>query len=195
MAYVHPAWVERQRKRFMRENAHLYIRHDAYRFMPPGAPLYVGRDVVRYAWPEAESQEPRRQSAPAPIASNDAAFAVSESELASLRWHAATMRVQLALIKLAHVLRKAVFNPDQPRVLAGNQDGGQWTSEDEDDSSPELPLAGLVIRICIAGSRSLTTDQFGNKSYWVEYQCAGGRSFIERGLGHRFRGIVLDPFQ
>ena len=42
------ARAEHQRRRWMRPNAHLYIRHDAHRFMPPGSPIYVGRDVVKY---------------------------------------------------------------------------------------------------------------------------------------------------
>jgi hypothetical protein len=64
-----------------------------------------------------------------------------------------------------------------------------------DGSATSVQVAGTVIRICIAGSRSLTTDQWGNKSYWVEYQCAGGQTYIRRGLGHLFPGIIIDPFR
>ena len=61
---------------------------------------------------------------------SDAARADLDRELASLRWHAAAMRVELTLIKLAHFYRKANFNPNQPRVPAGNPDGGQWTRDE-----------------------------------------------------------------
>ena len=33
-------------------------------------------------------------------------------------------------------LLKAGFNPDEPRVPAGNPDGGQWTGEGEPDVVP-----------------------------------------------------------
>lgn len=49
-------------------------------------------------------------------------------ELASLRDQCASLRVDLALIKLRYALRRK-YRPDQPRVPAGNPDGGQWTSE------------------------------------------------------------------
>ena len=36
MGYIDPGYLEHQRKRFTRNNAQLYIRHDAWRFAPPG---------------------------------------------------------------------------------------------------------------------------------------------------------------
>jgi hypothetical protein len=47
-------------RRWMRPNAHLYVRPDAYRFMPPVAPRYVGRDVVKYFWPDAPASRPNK---------------------------------------------------------------------------------------------------------------------------------------
>ena len=44
-----------------------------------------------------------------------------------LRWMIADLKLCLVMRELA---RKAGFNPDQPRVPAGNPDGGQWTRED-----------------------------------------------------------------
>ena len=105
-----------------------------------------------------------------------------------LRWLAKDLRIELMLRRL-----RIKYSPNQPRVPAGTAGGGQWTSSEGGSTSPTR-LSGTVIRICVAGSRSLTTDRFGNKSYWVEYECAGGQSFIERGLGHQFRGFVIDPF-
>jgi hypothetical protein len=43
-------------------------------------------------------------------------------------WLLAALRVKLALMRFEELRRKAGFNPDQPRVPAGNPDGGQWTS-------------------------------------------------------------------
>lgn len=87
------------------------------------------------------------------------------------------------------------YSPDQPRVPAGNPDGGQWTGDSPNFQGSPIRVAATVIRICIASGRSLSTDQFGNKSYSVTYQCAGGLSFTRFGLGHDFPGIVIDPFQ
>lgn len=39
-------------------------------------------------------------------------------------------RCMAALRRHAEACRKANFNPNQPRVPAGNPDGGQWTSEE-----------------------------------------------------------------
>ena len=49
-------------------------------------------------------------------------------ELLRLTADHASLRVSFALIKLGYVLRRK-YRPDQPRVPAGNPDGGQWTSE------------------------------------------------------------------
>ncbi len=95
------------------------------------------------------------------------------------------------------------FNPDQPRVPAGNPDGGQWTGGESSEAisdanvDPIVPGARYanVVRICVAGSRSLTTDYLGNKTFWVIYDCAGGRSFRVQGTGHSFPGILLDRFR
>jgi hypothetical protein len=38
-------------------------------------------------------------------------------------------RVEIALKELRELLTKANFNPNQPRVPAGNPDGGQWTDD------------------------------------------------------------------
>ena len=45
-----------------------------------------------------------------------------------LEWSLAARRFQLAYARHVQALVKAGFNPDQPRVPAGNPDGGQWTS-------------------------------------------------------------------
>ena len=45
----------------------------------------------------------------------------------ALEWQVAAERVLLAGKRLAALLSKANFNPAQPRVPAGNADGGRWT--------------------------------------------------------------------
>ncbi|HMN36753.1 MAG TPA: hypothetical protein PKD49_03455 [Hyphomicrobium sp.] len=45
----------------------------------------------------------------------------------ALEWEIDAERFLLAGRHLAALLRKANFNPGQPRVPAGNSDGGQWT--------------------------------------------------------------------
>ena len=46
-----------------------------------------------------------------------------------LEWSLAARRFQLAYARHVQALVKAGFNPDQPRVPAGNPDGGQWANE------------------------------------------------------------------
>ncbi len=119
-------------------------------------------------------------------------------------------------------LHERKYSPDQPRVPAGNSEGGQWTdaggdggrgiangrrlsaegrtdrlgltSDEAADESEQTHLAGSVIRVCIVIGRSLGTDQWGNKTFKVIYECAGDRTFTVSGVGHDFPGIVPDPF-
>jgi len=98
------------------------------------------------------------------------------------------------------------FDPNQPRVPAGHPDGGQWTDGGESSraganenvgAASELVerISAQIIWICVAGSKSLTKDYLGNKTYWVTYDCADGRSFTHRGIGHKFPGFLLDRFR
>lgn len=64
-----------------------------------------------------------------------------ETGLLRLKWLAAAARFQLALRRHDLAL-KAGFNPSQPRVPAGNADGGQWTSEGGgEDVTRDEPVA------------------------------------------------------
>ena len=51
---------------------------------------------------------------------------IDRFDLQQMRVKLADLRFELALIRLA---LKAGFNPNQPRVPAGQRDGGQWTSD------------------------------------------------------------------
>jgi len=124
MAYIHPAAVEHQRKR--------WTRPDAYRFAPPGTPeakppgyLHPWAAVARL---EEAAEDEARESA---VAEQDAERAW-EAECAERKFRAdiAWERFKLALVRREFALRsKAGFNPGQPRVPAGNPDSGQWTGE------------------------------------------------------------------
>jgi hypothetical protein len=46
-------------------------------------------------------------------------------KIAHLRWQMAGNRMMLAFYRLEILLRKANFNPNQPRVPGGNPDGGR----------------------------------------------------------------------
>lgn len=54
-----------------------------------------------------------------------------QHELASLRGARASLRLDLALSRVRRALGLK-YRPDQPRVPAGNPDGGQWTDDDSD---------------------------------------------------------------
>jgi hypothetical protein len=75
------------------------------------------------------------------------ALRAAESGLLRLKWLAAATRFELALSRHDRALKQAYwfkygFNPNQPRVLAGNPDGGQWT--DDGSSSGRIRLAGEI---------------------------------------------------
>jgi hypothetical protein len=67
---------------------------------------------------------------------------VVERGLLRLRWLAATTRFEIALVRHERALKFAykAYNPDQPRVPAGNPDGGQWSGGG--DHAPRTRLAG-----------------------------------------------------
>jgi hypothetical protein len=47
-------------------------------------------------------------------------------EVTRLRWHHAALRFELSMLRHAQALRRK-YDPGQPRVPAGNPDGGRWT--------------------------------------------------------------------
>jgi hypothetical protein len=65
--------------------------------------------------PYREEQPPQRR-----------ATGLTEADILAFRCNLAALRFKLALLKWRI---KAGFNPNQPRVPAGNPDGGRWTSE------------------------------------------------------------------
>jgi hypothetical protein len=51
-----------------------------------------------------------------------------QSSLLRLRWLLAAAEVEKCAARIAHLLR-AKYDPNQPRVPAGNPDGGRWTDD------------------------------------------------------------------
>ncbi len=89
--------------------------------MPPGAPRLTGKDAVHYFWPNSASE----RRAPAPDHKFDAHLAAARASLLALKRQIAALAFEL---KFRRLLREKAYNPNQPRVPAGNPDGGQWTS-------------------------------------------------------------------
>ncbi len=116
-----------QRRRFMRPDAHRYIRPDAYRFMKPGSPVYLGEDVVKYFWPGRWREPPSQERDQTLHQRGTVADEEYDAALCRLRCDVASLRLEWALLTFAAKARK--YSPTQPRVQAGNPDGGQWTSE------------------------------------------------------------------
>ena len=56
-------------------------------------------------------------------------------ELPRLRWLFAALRFEHSMLRHARALRSVKFDPNQPRVPAGNSGGGQWTSGQGDNGS------------------------------------------------------------
>jgi hypothetical protein len=121
---------------------------------------------------------------------------LSPLESRRLRWNLSALRVQVKLLRLAFLLRKANFNPDQPRVPAGNPDGGQWTKVPGwggNGNASRLVRLADVINICIAAGISRWRE--GNfMRYKVTYDCRDGRELVREGFGEP-PGLVLDPHQ
>jgi hypothetical protein len=157
MAKIHPAYEEGRRKYWTRHDAHLWVRHDAWRFMPPGAPIYAGHDVVKYGEPNfgrPTADEPWRAQAEEEafqreVAELRAALAELKAEIEAgtqRQWREAKRLSDLRWQRFVQKI-KAGFNPDQPRVPAGNPDGGQWTSDggqtDRESQGGRVVLAQL----------------------------------------------------
>lgn len=113
MSHTHPAWLEGQRQRWLRNNAHLRMRHDAHCFVPPGKGQPKSFAARRLEQRRADEEQ-------AAAAAEQDAF---ERELLELRWLVKSLRTDFLLRGL-----RDKYSPNQPRVPAGSPDGGQWTS-------------------------------------------------------------------
>ena len=116
MSYMHPALAEHLRKR--------WTRPDAYRFAAPGTPeakppgyLHPWAEVARA---EDKAKAAAEEDAKAAFATKVKMLQASQDRLWAML---AEVKYELAWRRLRHK-----YSPDQPRMPAGNPDGGQWTS-------------------------------------------------------------------
>ena len=101
MTWFHPAWLDHQRRRWMLPDPSWFV-----------APQFDRKQC---------SGQRREQAAQA------CQRASILHGAAAVKYRLAGLRFELALVRYGLLLRKANFNPDQPRVPSGNPDGGQWT--------------------------------------------------------------------
>ncbi|MGU3496686.1 hypothetical protein ACLBXM_21810 [Xanthobacteraceae bacterium A53D] len=75
-------------------------------------------------------------------------------EFLSLKVELAALRFLAQGLKVRHILTKANFDPNQPRVPAGHSDGGEWTDAGaggrEQDGTRDEPVAPSSPRLYIA---------------------------------------------
>jgi hypothetical protein len=113
---------EEQRRRWIRNNADLYIRHDAERFFLPGRCPEELKPRHRRDSVYTPSRQPAEN--PGLSLSPQEAEAI-ENERLALQRNLDKPRLELAEIKRDLLLRRKAYNPNQPRMPAGNSDGGQ----------------------------------------------------------------------
>jgi hypothetical protein len=170
MAKIHPAYEANQYK--------YWTRHDAWRF----------RDVVKYGEPNfGRSTEEKLRRAQAEeeafqreVAELRATLAELKAEIEAGRqrqWREAKRLSDLRWQRFVQKV-KAGFNPDQPRVPAGNPDGGQWTSDG--NSSERVSSEGNS-----EGYRSSATDLSGQRR-----SKADGHHHVPRGV---YEKLPLPP--
>ena len=85
------------------------------------------------------------------------------------------------------------YNPDQPRVPAGEPGAGEWAEGGGGDASSDgepFDLAGDLIPVCVLAGKGVSADVFGNKSFVAHYDCPNGTSFSLRGSGDSPPGLV-----
>jgi hypothetical protein len=111
--------------RWTRPNADLYRRPDARNYVRCDPNLYLPAQPYEHKtaalrYPPVWNPDARRW----PNSNDGRSAAAIDAELAEIGG-------QLAVIRYEQLLQKALhphnYNPDQPRVPAGNPDGGQWT--------------------------------------------------------------------
>ena len=191
MPYANPIWLEGRRK--------YRTRPDAYRFFKPGAPEAKMPGWLDPWMTRVRAKEAAEDAARARAAAEQEEF---ERELLQLRW-------EVKKLKLEHELWcfEQKYSANQPRVPAGNSDGGQWTrgasavgnaaagDSANNDAGPDSTGSGAqanVIRICMLGSHMITPGRFGNQRWWADYVCADGFTFRRFGTGDYIRPFEVD---
>jgi len=78
-------------------------------------------------------------------------------QLGSIKRNLQLLRQELERTKSTYWSRK--FDPDQPRVPAGNPDGGRWTSNGAPGEDTNDPAAGVVLAATSPLSASFCWNQ------------------------------------
>lgn len=93
------------------------------------------------------------------------ALDVIQASILRLKWLAASAKFEIALRNHDRAL-KAGYRPDQPRVPAGNPDGGQWTHEggDEGDVSQDSRVTLAAFRLPRVPKSRPPTEQERNRT-------------------------------
>ena len=87
----------------------------------------------------------------------------------SLKWRTSAIRLELAIGAYLDGLVERRYRPDQPRVPAGNPDGGQWTTVGGSGDRARTALAGNLIaqRVGVGDSglvrHCIYQDMFGRQ--------------------------------
>ena len=126
-----PAWIAHQRKRWLRPDWRRYMRPDWHRWLTPESAPWLPPE----AWP-AKKQQPYESADDIDVAAHRRAIVELRAELAALK----------AELKFRQLLRKAGFDPDQPRVPAGQHEGGRWTREGGEAAYQAVSRRAKVMR-------------------------------------------------
>jgi hypothetical protein len=105
-----PEWLDEQRRRWLRPDADRYLRPDADRYMKP-EPFDHNAFIEEFRAKKAAEAVSARA-------------AINPLDDPSVRRLLAELKHELMLWRL-----RRKYRPDQPRVAAGNPEGGQWTSD------------------------------------------------------------------
>jgi len=143
MAWIDPRFEEHQRKRFMRENWRLYVRQDVERYFLPGCCL----EELKPVYPKSAAQ--RRREEEEARAAEEELEAIAreerqqlaqaiEQERLKIKSEMAWLRFKRAWL-LHRTEQQKAYDPNQPRVPAGNPGGGRWTSGNpHDEDAPQI---------------------------------------------------------
>jgi hypothetical protein len=119
MAWMHPAAIEERHRRF--------TRPDAERYLKPNPEYWLSPAELKLEYPELyERKYGRLLSSATTHAAGTPGGEADANPLddPEVRRLLAEIKFELVLWKL-----RRKYRPDQPRVPAGNLDGGQWTGE------------------------------------------------------------------
>ena len=165
MAHFDEAWREHRHSRFTRPDGERYLRPDWRRYLRPDPKLYLTPKGYEQWLRDHEVEVSDRVDAGVLNAEREALLRL-KTEVAALR---ARLRLQQVLADF-----KAGFKPDQPRVPAGNPDGGQWTADEGNASATDLS----------ASRRRTTTGRFPGATPAQEARLAVAQARAEDAVRH-----------